>query len=226
MKIITSLLLLCILLACKPMPPEPVFPLGCPDSFLSVTLDYSADFVMIPDSNFEEQLIYYGIDSDGLENGKILMKDALACTQLIVFGKHVAYPSLAIFSLKGIEYFKNLNALSIGNCLVDSIDLSHNINLEKISYSDYSGIGGRNYPDEFKSLKYMNLGENDQLEELSISLVLIKELDLSGVPNLKKFSVSMDKLNTIYLANEEQKNIDWHVEEWFGVDVNYKICKR
>ena len=41
--------------------------------------------------------------------------------------------------LTGIEYFKNLKKLSVLNCLEDSLDLTHNRELEEFSFSAFSG---------------------------------------------------------------------------------------
>jgi len=41
-----------------------------------------AQITLIPDQNFENYLVHWGYDSDGLINGQILTSDALTVTEL------------------------------------------------------------------------------------------------------------------------------------------------
>lgn len=103
-------------------------------------------------------LVDQAIDSDGLVNGQILTSDALAITELVL--NLNSGPVFNINNLTGLEALVNLQTLSIDganlvlsginlsnlinlehlaliNCYLDSVDLSSNVLLRTVNFSNY-----------------------------------------------------------------------------------------
>lgn len=81
-------------------------------------------------------------------------------------------------SMKGIEYFKNLEALEVRSSVLIELDLSHNSNLRELRFKINQG--------ECR-LKKLNVSHTD-LEELEIPSSELEELQVSG-SRLEKLSV-------------------------------------
>jgi hypothetical protein len=223
---------------------EESLPEKCPDYVYSVPFSNNIQSVEIEDANFERYLIKQNYDTDKTINGRISLADAVKIEEIDITSYSIITPSDDIIkSVKGIEYFKNLKSFGSVYELIEAIDLSHNIKLKKISIADYhGGVGGGEGKDKYKALKYINLGVNDNLEELSIGSVLVKEIDISKTPNIKKLALGGDYLETIYVKNEKQINptvleaykskgeikiippLEWQVYNLKG-NIEYKICK-
>ncbi len=87
-----------------------------------------AQDIEIPDPLFFTELIENGVDIDG--DGVIQLSEAEIITDLVI-------QDPAIESIKGIENFTSLHWLDIFHCnLLDTIDLSSNINLEGLQLLD------------------------------------------------------------------------------------------
>ncbi len=214
------------LFSCKEAVVESELPLGCAEEFTSSPLDYSAKYVSIPDPSFERWLVDWKYDSEGEFNGKILMSDAFKITELGV-NSYTLDKNYITKDLTGIEYFKNLKKLSVVNCLEDSLDLTHNRELEEFSYSAFSG-GGGSY-DLDKTLSYLKLSPSDKLKSLGITVVWMKEIDISSFPNLEKVLISSKPLTTIFISSKEQKERLINSNSVLlgsNQKVTYKICKK
>ena len=86
----------------------------------------------IPDTNFEQALIDFGIDSDGTINGQILTIDALS-----IPGEPILDVSNRnISDLTGIEAFTNLPSLICNGNQITSLDLSNNPDLIELNCSN------------------------------------------------------------------------------------------
>ena len=79
----------------------------------------SAQTTAIPDSNFEQQLITLGIDSDGVINGQVFTKDIEQVTSLTL---HIP----VIVDLNGIKGFTALTFLLLEDGQMTELDLSQN----------------------------------------------------------------------------------------------------
>lgn len=214
----------------------------CPDYIYSVPFNNNMQSVEIEDANFERYLIQQNYDTDKTINGRISLVDALKVEEIYVVSMNVAAPSNDIIrSVKGIEYFKNLKSFFSQNELIESIDFSHNINLEKIAIGeDNVYYGGET--DKYKALKYINLGVNHKLKHLGLGNVLVKEVDISKTPNIEKLGIWSNHLENVYVESEKQINptalsiykskgelkiitpTDWNVTNHKG-SFDYKICK-
>lgn len=169
---------------------------------------------------FEQILVNQGIDSDGLVNGQILTSDALAVTELSL--NLTSGPVFYINDLTGLEAFVNLQTLSIENanlttsginlgtlvnllhlslinCYLESVDLSSNVLLKTVNFSNYG------------------------LDTLGNSF---DSLDLSNNPLIYSVNLYNNHISYINLRNNTQNNLvlekgmDW----LFPLTSNVTVC--
>ncbi|CAM1365667.1 exported hypothetical protein [Tenacibaculum sediminilitoris] len=152
------------------------------------------DSVYVPDDNFEQALIDLGYD-DGLDN-YVLKENIDTVYKLNLNGKDIS-------DLTGIKGFTNLGRLLlIGNNLTE-LDVSRNLELDEI-YCELNNISKIDVSANTK-LTRLSIGNNpltellpSQLTEsllvLEISYSELKELDVSGLPNLLQLRVFNNKL--------------------------------
>ncbi|TXK77242.1 T9SS type A sorting domain-containing protein [Mesonia sp. K4-1] len=158
---------------------------------LFIGLKITAQTTSIPDQNFEQHLIDEGIDSDGTINGQVLTSDIVSVLVLDLY---------MVNDLTGLEDFTALESLEIWDAAHFqnnndiTLDLTANVNLEKIEIWTYEG------------LKNLDLTGLVNLEELwvmegqdDVVTMYIEEIDLSTNPNIKY-------LHTGYLQYLEQIN--------------------
>jgi hypothetical protein len=95
---------------------------------LSLTSNLFSQITQIPDPNFEQYLVDFGYDSDGVVNGQILTSDATSVYYLNLDG-------LGISDLTGIEDFTSLNTLVCRNNNLTSLEV---LNLQSLEWLDCS----------------------------------------------------------------------------------------
>ncbi|MCB9201801.1 MAG: T9SS type A sorting domain-containing protein [Flavobacteriales bacterium] len=122
----------------------------------------------------------------------------------------IGYLHLAGFSsLEGIQYFININELFCSDNLAVSVDLSSNVNLEKLTYEYGVNLEMLNI-NNLTNLKYLKCYDN-HLASLDLSnLPNIKEINLiknelvglsvKGLQNLESLTITEDKLLELNLA--------------------------
>ena len=94
----------------------------------------------------------------------------------------------SVFSLKGIEHFKNLTYLNCSDNYLKSLDVSNNPNLTKLYCS------GNN-------LTSLVVGENPNLTKLECYLNKLSSLDVSNNPNLTKLDCNNNNLKSLDVSN-------------------------
>ena len=157
--------------------------------------------VMIPDPNFEQALIDLGIDSDGIINGQILESDALGVTDLDV-------NSYNISDLTGIEFFTDLEVLTVFNNNVATVDLSQNTqlttillalnNLTEIDLSNHSNLISLSLNDN--NLNTIDLSNNLLLTQLFLNQNNLTEIDLSMLLNLQNLGLRSNAIVELDLS--------------------------
>lgn len=159
---------------------------------LFLCLGTIAQTTSIPDQNFEQTLINQGIDSDGVINGQVLTNDIASVLTLFLdnindFTGLEDFTALKSLEIWDAAHFQNNNDITL--------DLTANVNLEKIEIWTYEG------------LKNLELTGLINLEELwvmegqeDVETMFIEEIDLSTNPNIKY-------LHTGYLQYLEQINL-------------------
>ena len=123
-----------------------------------------SQYTLIPDSNFENELIRLNYDT-GIPDGKVLTSNISSVTSLNL-------QFLNISDMTGIEGFTSLTylATSIRNQF-STIDLSKNIQLQVLSCTD-------------NKLQYLNLEKNINLIHVDCRANELTSLDISKNTNL------------------------------------------
>lgn len=103
-------------------------------------------------------------------------------------GSFLKGESPSIYSLEGIEAFKNLKKLICSGNEIRLLDLRNNALLETLEADGCS-------------LKVLTINENTELKWMSCKNNALRELDLSNNPNLAFLNVSNNELNIISLNN-------------------------
>ncbi len=144
------------------------------EGVVAITL-IKAPFIEIPGEIFEWQLVNDGIDSDGVVNGRALREDVEKVTKMYL-GCEIddpTAPSQSPHNISGIEYFVNLNFLSIEACEnIINVNLGSLINLESL-FLHYE-VGTE-----------INVSKNTNLTSLDLFGIINENIDLSKNLNLK-----------------------------------------
>ena len=132
------------------------------------------DFIYIPDPNFEQALIDLGIDSDGVVNTSILRKDVENITSL-----NLNFPKLS----NGDDNSFADPRLSITEKIVDLTGIEAFINLTNLQ------VG-------YAALTQVDLSANTKLEELFLNDNQLNAVDISMLPNLKRFGIMRNQMTS------------------------------
>ncbi|APX99674.1 T9SS type B sorting domain-containing protein [Lacinutrix venerupis] len=150
--------------------------------FCFVNVALYAQTTPIPDTNFEQELINQGIDTNGL-NGNVLNTDAQSITNLTLAGTNIT-------DITGINAFINLTNLDLGNNQVITVSLTALTQLVSFRTNDNEVLAS------------VDFSQNVLLEEIFIhgnfpytTLPPITTIDLSQ--NLNLISFDGDFLNNV-----------------------------
>ena len=189
-------LALVVLMGCLPLNPIPSYANG------DVANDNVNDGVKIDDAfsneNFRRYVKQY--DTDG--NGYLSQGELDNVTDITIEGK-------SIDSLKGIEYFNNLQELHCNENNLTSLDLSKNKKLIKLYCSNNKLI----------SLK---VSENKNLTELGCDHNKLKSLNVSNNTELSQLYCDYNKLTSLDLSqNTKLTRLAFNNNNLMSVDVSY-----
>ncbi|NJX15809.1 T9SS type A sorting domain-containing protein [Tamlana crocina] len=147
----------------------------------STNCEYSSGTTNIPDSNFEQALIDWGIDSDGVINGSVFTSDISGVTYL-----NISYRNIS--DLTGIEAFTALTELRCQGNNLTSLNFSNNLQLKKLlCYSN--------------NLSSLNISNNTVLEEVNANNNSIQNINLTNNTLLKDFQIGGSELTSIDVSN-------------------------
>ncbi|RUT70772.1 T9SS C-terminal target domain-containing protein [Flavobacterium cupreum] len=150
----------------------------------SFNLDCNAiAYTLIPDLNFEKELISLKIDF-GTPDGKIKTSRIENVTSL-----DVSWSSIA--DLTGIQDFKSLTYLNCNSNSIASLDLSHNTKLEEL-YAPSN------------LLTSLNVSKNTALTTLTCSYGKLTTIDVSALTALKKLDIKNNALTTLDVSANTQ----------------------
>lgn len=142
----------------------------------------NAQQTVIPDEDFEQELINQGIDTDGLINHLVLNSDINTVLNLDINASN-------LHNIIGIEGFTQLENINIRNCNnLTSLDFSNNLNLITI-YCD------------FNSLISLNVSNNIALQILYCGYNQLTTLDVSNNINLIYLGCAYNQLTTLDVSN-------------------------
>lgn len=153
----------------------------------STELDTVEDLYLdIPDSSFEAILVDQGIDTDGIINQKMLVKDAAQVGVL-----ELPYSSdRVIEDLTGIEGFINLKKLIATQHNIENIDLSSNTSLDTLYLAG-------NY------ISSIDISNNTNLLLLDVqSNQLNSIVGLAKATHLKDLNLSFNDIQELTIQNE------------------------
>lgn len=142
------------------------------------------DEVNFPDDIFRK---YVSDNADYDNDGYLTENEADGMTGFSFYESY--YPGIT--SLKGIEYFKNLDSLSCTSELFTELDLSQNTELKKL-YLFNNGI------------KSIDLRNNIKLEELVIEYEDISKIDLSQNAELKRLIIHGTGIEILDISNNSK----------------------
>lgn len=143
-----------------------------------------AQYTAIPDTNFEQELINQGIDSENTLDGQVLTSDINTLVSLDLLGLIHG----GIEDLTGIEDFIALESLYTEYQLFTSLDLSNNINLKTL-VCDYC-----------ENLTNLNISQNSNLEILFVQFCNLNNINISQNNKLRKFYCKSNQLTIIDIS--------------------------
>jgi Leucine-rich repeat (LRR) protein len=135
--------------------------------------------VKIPDSNFINALISWGVDKNG--DGQISTAEAEAIDTLSVMDKSIS-------DLTGIEAFVNLIYLDCWINQLTSLDVSNNTDLQNLICSN-------------NQLTTLNISNNTALKELACGSNQLINLDVSNNIALESLGCKENQLNALDVSN-------------------------
>ncbi len=143
-------------------------------------------YTLIPDADFERQLISLGYDKDGV-NGKVLTSAISNVKTLKIY-----FTTVNIKDITGIEGFTALESLTYAGTTfgLTSIDLSKNVMLKTLDLSS-------------NKLTTIDLSKNVNLESLTINNNPLTKLDLSNNTKLTTLILQRNLLETLNLTNNK-----------------------
>ena len=150
---------------------------------------FLTQYTNIPDSNFENYLILYGIDT--ILDGKVLTSN--------INGIQVAdFSDGGISDLTGIEDFTSLVYLACYDNLLTNLDVSQNTNLEWLDCES-------NY------ITNLDVSQNTNLKTLWCYENQIQSINVTGCINLEDFEFDNNQLSSIDISS----NINIiHIDAW------------
>lgn len=157
-------------------------------------------YTLIPDANFEQRLIYLGIDTDGV-TGKVLTESILSVKDLSVSDSEIT-------DLTGIQDFATLSKLNCSNNNLPKLDLSGNVILEMVNCTN-------------NKITSLDFSSNMHLKDVNCSINTISSLNLYNTPYLKNIDFSFN--NTTYLdisSNKALVSIFGFGNQLEGLDVS------
>ncbi|KUO68439.1 MAG: hypothetical protein APF83_00510 [Lutibacter sp. BRH_c52] len=170
------------------------------------------ELVAIPDANFEQALIDFGFDTNGL-TGNIKKCEAASIIDLDLNSKNIS-------SLAGIEHFVGLRYLYCYNNLLTEIYLGNKQNLLNLDLGSNSltTIDVSNYHNLVSlsiwgnQLTSLDVNQNLNLEDLHCSSNKLTTMNISANSKLKVLNIANNKLVNLNIANGNNANfikVDW-----------------
>lgn len=204
-------------------------------AFLCFPILSKGQVVDIVDANFLERLVAEGVDLNG--DWIIQQSEADAVDSLNISNSFSGGIDNKIEDLSGIEAFRNLKILICYYNLLDTLDLSGNLKLEKINCAnnrltsiDFSANGElkyiscwNNFIDSldvsncakleilhccWNDMSELNIFNNSKLVEIKCCDNLLTNLDLSNCPNIKELACHGNELTELNFNSPELIELD------------------
>lgn len=146
----------------------------------------------VPDDIFEQRLIDFGYD-DKMDN--YVLTDNIKNVTKLSLNMQDGGGRIEIKDMTGIEDFKSLKELNVSRTELEELDVSHNLELEKLWCAD----------DVWSEIKFKKLifGRNTALKYLSCQNGQIEDVDLSGLTSLEFAQFFNNKLSKLDISNNK-----------------------
>lgn len=142
------------------------------------------DMDTFPDDTFRE---YVGHALDTNQNGKLSAAERNAVKEIYVNEYLMEFERNTAFSVKGIEYFPNLEKLNCSENMIEKLDISKNKNLKVLVCED-------NY------IKKLDVSKNKKLKRLYCGKNNLKKIDISKNRNLQGLDASRNQISKINIS--------------------------
>lgn len=172
--------------------------------------DITIDATRFPDEVFRQYVeTYFDTNQDNV----LSEEEIAAVTNIEVY-------SQGISSLKGIEYFTNLQTLDCSNNQLTQLDVSGNANLQTLNCSnnqlsqlDLSNLTSLDSLSCYDNqLSQLDVFHNTKLQTLHCSENQLSRLDLSHNTNLQKLDCSINQLSQLDLPhNTNLQTLSWNI---------------
>ena len=176
----------------------------CMASFLTLHAQVAINETNFPDAKFREYLMqsYFDINVDG-----ILSSEEIANITEIYLSSYVD-ASNAVTTFQGIEYFTNLQKLTVRGHQLTSLDVRNLSRLKELDCYDnqlatleVNGLDSLQVLDcRHNQLTELDLSGLSNLNVLKCSYNQLTELDLSGVTALQELDCSINQLTSLDLS--------------------------
>lgn len=164
----------------------------------------SASTVEINSKNFPDKIFrkYISVLWDTNKDGKLSDEERNNVTFIYIDGEDVK-------SVKGVEFFKNLDTLNIFNCELTSLDISKNTALTGLNVS-YNNITELNVSKNINlkslscggnKLRNLDVSKNTKLEDLSCRECGLTKLDISNNPKIEYIWCENNSIRELNLKN-------------------------
>lgn len=160
--------------------------------------------IVINEDNFPDDFFreYVAGDFDSNQDGVLSSSEAAAVTSMTdLYGENIS-------SLKGIEYFSNLQYLDCSENYIETLDVSNNTaliklscytnNIKELDFSHNANLEILNCGET--EIKELDLSKNTKLKELDCSSLDLENLDVSGLPMLEDLVCCYNKLQELDLT--------------------------
>ena len=180
-----------------------------------------AQYIAIPDANFEQALIDFGVDSEGTLDGQILISDANSQTGLSIINRNVT-------DFTGIEAFVNIQLLDVSyntnlvslnttfNTLIQSINTEGCAALTTLNLASNTALTSVNFFDN--DISSLDLTNNTLLETIDVRFNQITSLDLSGHTSLTSFNAKNNALTFLDMRNGNNAIVSFFDSD-FNIDL-------
>ena len=165
-------------------------------------------YTLIPDAAFETRLLSMGIDSEGIQDGRILTADASPVTSLVITNAGItdftgiqaftslqtfwpAYNDITSIDLSTLTQLRDLRATAT---LLESIDISNNPLLETCYIIASNGIDEVDFSNN-PNIMFLLLGANN-----------LANIDVSNLTQLRWLHVNDNPINSLNLSNNPLLN--------------------
>ncbi|MCP9769914.1 hypothetical protein EGI22_18580 [Lacihabitans sp. LS3-19] len=138
------------------------------------------EYISIPDAGFETALIDAGIDTELIQDGRMIKEDTKGV-------KSISANSYSIANLEGIQYFTDLEVLNASQNSISLVNLGSNVNLIKLDLSK-------------NNITNLNLSSNTKINQLTVFSNQLNQLNITQCVDLEVLVADHNRLSALDLT--------------------------